>query len=355
MKPSDLVREFGNPVAYYPGLVKHLGTVNAVVLFCQFFYWTGKETSELGIYKTTEEIEVETGLTYEEQLNARKKLKRKGVLIETNKRLEHKIYYRIDTDKLDAILTQAIDISPNGQNPSRETGKAHFANTGNPDSPTRESLVGGDGKAHFDPTENTTKNTTEITTEKKTVRQSAAPTDQSPEDSLKIDYTAVLEAFHTTLPELPVVLKMTDGRRKGLRKLWKEYDLNQDKWGAYLRYIAKKCRWMLEDRADTHTGKTWRKKDFDYLITEACYLSVKEERANDRPKVQRLDNAARDEAYTRLVSQKQQPRNEVERLAKEMVGSLSRTISEYDARRAFVGIWAEAVTRASENDLARIA
>ncbi|HGM4958892.1 TPA: hypothetical protein ACKPZ6_002432 [Serratia liquefaciens] len=354
MKPSDLVREFGNPVAYYPGLVKHLGSVNAVVLFCQFFYWTGKETSELGIYKTTEEIEVETGLTYEEQLNARKKLKRKGVLIETNKRLEHKIYYRIDTEKLDAILTQAIDISPNGQSPSRETGKTHFANTENPDSPTRESLVGGGGKAHFDPTENTTKNTTEITTEKKTVRQSAAPTDQSPEDSLKIDYTAVLEAFHTTLPELPVVLKMTDGRRKGLRKLWKDYDLTTEKWGAYLRYIAKKCRWMLEDRPDSHTGKTWRKKDFDYLITEACYLSVKEERANDLPKVQRMDNATRDEAYTRLVSQRQQPRNEVERLAKEMAGSLGR-MSDFDARRAFAGIWAQAVTRASENDLARIA
>ncbi|WP_199635076.1 hypothetical protein JEM67_09880 [Serratia sp. PAMC26656] len=353
MKPSDLVREFGNPVAYYPGLVKHLGSVNAVVLFCQFFYWTGKETSELGIYKTTEEIEVETGLTYEEQLNARKKLKRKGVLIETNKRLEHKIYYRIDTDKLDTILTQAIDISPNGQNPSRETGKTHFANTGNPDSPARESLVGGDGKAHSDPTENTTKNTTEITTEKKTVRPPAAPTDQSPEDSLKIDYAAVLEAFHTTLPELPVVLKMTDGRRKGLRKLWKDYDLTTEKWGAYLRYIAKKCRWMLEDRADTQTGRTWRKKDFDYLITEACYLSVKEERANDLPKVQRLDNAARDEAYTRLVSQRQQPRNEVERLAKEMSGALGR-MSDFDARRAFVGIWAKAVEMASENDLARI-
>ena len=39
MKPSDLVRDFGNPVAYYPGLVKHLGSVNAVVLFCQLFYW----------------------------------------------------------------------------------------------------------------------------------------------------------------------------------------------------------------------------------------------------------------------------------------------------------------------------
>ncbi|HAT2906991.1 TPA: hypothetical protein I8393_002459 [Serratia marcescens] len=350
MRPSDLVREFGNPVAYYPGLVKHMGSVNAVVLFCQFFYWTGKETSELGIYKTTEEIEVETGLTYEEQLNARKKLKRRGVLVETNKRLEHKIYYRIDTDKLDEILAQAIDISPNGQSPIRETGKAHFANTENPDSPARENPVGGDGKAHFDPTENTTK----ITTEKKPVRPPAAPSDQSHEESLKIDYDEVLRIFRTTLPELPDVLKMTDGRRKALRKLWKDYEMDMERWGAYLRYISKKCRWMLEDRPDTNSGKTWRKKDFDYLITEKCYLKVKEERADDLPKVQRQDSAAREEAYVRLVSQRQQPRNEVEKLAKEMAGSLGR-MTDYDARRAWTGIWAQAVAKASENDLARIA
>ncbi|WP_414161466.1 hypothetical protein [Serratia sp. BNK-12] len=171
---------------------------------------------------------------------------------------------------------------------------------------------------------------------------------------MKIDYQVVLEAFHTTLPELPKVIKITDSRRKVLRKLWKEYDLTEEKWGAYLRYIAKKCRWMLEDRADTNTGKTWRKKDFDYLITEACYLSVKEERANDLPKVQKFDNAARDNAYTRLISQRRKPQNEVERLAKEMAGSLGR-MSDYDARRAFVGIWAQAVTKASENDLARLA
>ncbi|MGP3012550.1 hypothetical protein ACTVM0_16560 [Serratia marcescens] len=350
MKPSDLVREFGNPVAYYPGLVKHMGSVNAVVLFCQFFYWTGKETSELGIYKTTEEIEVETGLTYEEQLNARKKLKRRGVLVETNKRLEHKIYYRIDTDKLDEILAQAIDIPPNGQSPIRETGKAHFANTENPDSPARENPVGGDGKAHFDPTENTTK----ITTEKKPVRPPAAPTDQPQEESLKIDYDEVLRIFRATLPELPDVLKMTDGRRKALRKLWKDYEMDMERWGAYLRYISKKCRWMLEDRPDTNSGKTWRKKDFDYLITEKCYLKVKEERADDLPKVQRQDSAAREEAYVRLVSQRQQPRNEVEKLAKEMAGSLGR-MTDYDARRAWTGIWAQAVAKASENDLARIA
>lgn len=163
MRPSDLVRDFGQPVAYYPGLVKHFGSVNAAVLFCQFFYWTGKEVSELGIYKTTEEIEQETGLSYEEQLTARKKLKRRGVLKETNKRLEHRIYYRIDTDVLDMLLSQVPEKSPNGESPFRETGKAQPANTGKPTPPAGQSRVGGGGDPHFVHTENTTENTSEIT------------------------------------------------------------------------------------------------------------------------------------------------------------------------------------------------
>lgn len=164
MTPSELIYQFGRPIAYYPGLVPYLGSVNAVILFCQFFYWTGKETSEFGIFKTTEEIESETGLTYEEQLTARKKLKQAGVLKETNKRLEHRIYYQIDTDRLDGMLSQPIDKSPNGENPFREAGKAQLAKEEKPKPPARDSLTGGQGIPHFDHTEITT----EITTEKRT-------------------------------------------------------------------------------------------------------------------------------------------------------------------------------------------
>ncbi|MCW6528370.1 hypothetical protein [Yersinia ruckeri] len=168
MTPSELIYQFGRPIAYYPGLVPYLGSVNAVILFCQFFYWMGKESSEFGIFKTTEEIESETGLTYEEQLTARKKLKQAGVLKETNKRLEHRIYYQIDTDRLDGILSQSIDKSPNGESPFREVGKTQLANKEKPCPPTGESLTGGQGIPHFDHTEITTEITSEITLEKRT-------------------------------------------------------------------------------------------------------------------------------------------------------------------------------------------
>ena len=38
---------------------------------------------------------------------------------------------------------------------------------------------------------------------------------------------------------------------------------------------------MLEDRPNGRGGQ-WRRKNFDYLITERCYVAVKEGRADDR-------------------------------------------------------------------------
>lgn len=144
MRASDHLFDFGRPVAYYPGLVKHLGSVNAVLLFCQFFYWSDKTENELGVYKSVEAIEKETGLSYREQATARKQLIAKGVLIETHKRLEHRIYYRIDRDQLDALLSLADCETCN--------------------SPNADCAVGERTKAHFVHTENTTETTSEIKT-----------------------------------------------------------------------------------------------------------------------------------------------------------------------------------------------
>lgn len=323
----------------------------------QLVFWTGKSSQDNGwFYKTHEELASELrGVSEDQVQRVVSKLRKKylpGVIEVSTRKVNGtpKNHYRIDGDKLIALIFPQAADSAESRNGKREDTESITQNHGMENSEVQEQ--GRDSAESYLYTDHYTDQHTQII---KPVRQPAAPTDQQADETLKIDYQQVLNTFHATLPELPKVLKMTDGRRKVLRKLWKDYDLDHTKWGAYLRYISKKCRWMLEDRPDTSKGRIWRKKDFDYLITERCYLSVKEERANDLPKVAKLDNTARDEAYTRLVSQKQAPRNEVERLAKKMVGSLSRTITDYDARRAWVGIWAQAVAQASENDLARIA
>lgn len=103
MSASQHMRRFGQAIGYYPELTKVFGSVTASILFAQLFYWQPKASSELGVYKTAEELERETGLSVDEQRGARKRLVKLGVLVETHKRLEHKIYFRIDEAAFDAL------------------------------------------------------------------------------------------------------------------------------------------------------------------------------------------------------------------------------------------------------------
>lgn len=322
----------------------------------QLVFWTGKSSQDDGwFYKTHEELAGELrGVSEDQVQRVVAKLRKKylpGVIEVSTRKVNGTPtnHYRIDGDKLIALIFPPVLDSAESRNGNREGAESNTQNHGVENAEAREqSREAAESYLYTDQYTDQHKQIIEP------VGQLAPPADEPQEDPLKIDYQAVLEAFHTTLPELPKVIKMTDDRRKVMRKLWKGYDLNIEKWGAYLRYIAKKCRWMLEDRPDTTSGKTWRKKDFDYLITEKCYLSVKEERANDLPKVERLDTTARDDAYLRIVTQRRKPRNEIEEIAQKMAGSLGR-MTDYDARRAWTGIWAQAVAQASENDLGRLA
>lgn len=97
----------------------------------------------------------------------------------------------------------------------------------------------------------------------------------------RMDYQKILEAYHATLPEMATVQILTDTRKRSLRNFWKKFKFNETRWQAYLQFIAENCRWMLEDRPNGRGGQ-WRRKNFDYLITERCYVAVKEGRADDR-------------------------------------------------------------------------
>ena len=101
MKLSDYLQGVGRPIAYYPGLRSITGSTTATIFICQFIYWTGKESSKDGwIYKTSSDIEEETGLSYDEQKTARGKLVKAGLLEENYARLEHQMYFKVNLDRL---------------------------------------------------------------------------------------------------------------------------------------------------------------------------------------------------------------------------------------------------------------
>lgn len=122
MKLSDFLQDIGRPVAYYPSLARLLGGVKEAVFLSQFIYWTGREKSQDGwIFKSSDEVELETGLSYREQLTARKRLKSLGILKERYARLEHILYFKIDFDALNDRWTRR-----NTQNAFPEIPKTRF-------------------------------------------------------------------------------------------------------------------------------------------------------------------------------------------------------------------------------------
>ncbi|WP_313383170.1 replication protein [Pantoea sp.] len=272
---SNLISLLDRPIAYQACFVR-FGGVTGAVLLSQLVYWHNRMDGSW-FYKTQKEIKSETGLSRDEQETARRRLISAGVLEEARRGVPAKLFFRVKADRLEALLLKSEDKPQSSMRESRnqESSEPATKNANMPHASLRKAHSPASGKPAFIHTVDYQETTTEITTE--TVRQ-ASPSQQ------QVDYQSVLTAYHEIIPEMPRVADFTDSRRDKLRTFWRKFDFTQERWVAYLRYIAKNCRWMCENRADNTSGRTWRKKNFDYLITERCYLSVKEERANDLPK-----------------------------------------------------------------------
>ena len=162
---SSLVN-VGRAVAYYPKLSKFFGSVNASIFFAQLHYWQSRSSDELGVFKTAEEWTEETGLSYREQATARKLLIDLGVLVETHRRLQHRVYYRLNLEVVDAAFDAWTEAQfPNDENAIGEVRNPQFGNCEKRNPGDAENAVGGAIKAQ---SVNKEKITAEITAEKKT-------------------------------------------------------------------------------------------------------------------------------------------------------------------------------------------
>lgn len=248
---SSFLRTLGNPVAFYPGLVKPLGSVNAVLFFCQIYYWQDKTDNELGVYKSSDDIEAETGLTYREQATARKQLVDRGVLVETNKRLEHRIYYRIDADALETLLAECVSCN----------------------SPNAFSAVRGVRFPQFDPTETTSK----------TTKNPLTPTGESPSGDVAcqtrskakpaIDYQAIADAYNEILGNrLPKVASLNDKRKRQIRALNSQLrEPTLDCWRTYFEAFNEEAKpFYFGDNS-----RAWV-ANFDYLLRTDTLTKIRE-------------------------------------------------------------------------------
>jgi hypothetical protein len=133
MRLSEFLRDVGRAIAYLPGLAKCLGGVKAAILFCQLFYWSQRAANEW-FFKSLAELAAETGMTFEELRAARKELAERRVVETRYKRIEHRLYFRVDYKRLnevwDAYVTQDGQVGnshmPRGKMPDGEAVKYDF-------------------------------------------------------------------------------------------------------------------------------------------------------------------------------------------------------------------------------------
>jgi len=101
MKLTEFIQDIGKPVAFYPGLKKITKSTTATLLLCQLIYWMGKQADINGwIFKESDELEIETGLSYDEQKTAREHLLKLGFIEEKYHRLDHKMAFKVKEDQV---------------------------------------------------------------------------------------------------------------------------------------------------------------------------------------------------------------------------------------------------------------
>ena len=117
----------GRPIAYYPGFRRVCGSITAAIFLCQMIYWYDKSTNaDHWVYKTADEIQSETGMSYEEQRTARKRLIEAGFLEERYARMDHRMYFRIVRNAVNSALEKDYNRYRNNQSSVHEQGNPQF-------------------------------------------------------------------------------------------------------------------------------------------------------------------------------------------------------------------------------------
>lgn len=123
------------------------------------------------------------------------------------------------------------------------------------------------------------------------VRESASAAEKPEQKKPSLSCEQVVEVYHRVLPEAQSIRILTDKRRALIRSFWQKagkvtqqldgHKFTLSDWESYLSYIATNCRWMLENRPDQRTGRTWRRKALEYFLSVDVYAKTREGACDD--------------------------------------------------------------------------
>lgn len=123
------------------------------------------------------------------------------------------------------------------------------------------------------------------------VEESASAAEKLKPKKPSLSCEQVVDVYRRILPEAQGINILTDKRRNMIRTFWQKaskvtrqldgHPFTLNDWEVYLNYIATNCRWMLENRPDQRTGKTWRKKSLEYFLNVDVYAKTREGACDD--------------------------------------------------------------------------
>ncbi|HEB9106187.1 TPA: DNA replication protein [Klebsiella aerogenes] len=123
------------------------------------------------------------------------------------------------------------------------------------------------------------------------VRESASAAEKQSQKKPVLSCEQIVDVYHQILPEAQSIRILTDKRRNLIRTFWQKagkvtqqldgHKFTLRDWESYLSYIASNCRWMLENRPDQRTGKTWRRKSLEYFLNVDVYAKTREGACDD--------------------------------------------------------------------------
>jgi hypothetical protein len=120
----------GRHIAFHRRLVDLTSSVKAALLLSQTIYWTrhGRDVarSDGWFHKTTEQWELETGLSAKEQATAREVLRRLALVEDQRMGIPARLYFRLSMDELGARLADRIASHPHAADWSNRVALAEL-------------------------------------------------------------------------------------------------------------------------------------------------------------------------------------------------------------------------------------
>lgn len=108
MSHYKTINALGTPIVVHSGITKMLGSMTASVLLSHIMYWSERTDNPLGFYRELGELKDETGLSDNELRTARKLLIKLGLISETYKRLEHRLYFKFNAQVFDELFGELV-------------------------------------------------------------------------------------------------------------------------------------------------------------------------------------------------------------------------------------------------------